>query len=568
MANTSLNLTAVPGISTVSPTPISPTAPVTQPTSTQPTQYGSPVIGYSTSYGAAANTANSYLANLNKIPSSGISSSAMPQQNSNLGSATSAATSSITGVGGSAPSQYAPGTQSYNNIFAAQNPGSQNGGSSTQSSSSSYGSSSVPQYGNASNSFVGGVLQNLQSMGIQVANAGLQTQLQNANLANQQIQLQYNSDLAQDNAQYSNDYQQLQQQHQNAVGAAAAQIATADPFGVQSSSTNTGYMTKLNNMFTQQANFLNNSYQAQQVALQNGQASAVLSIDQQINTANQAFQQNVFGLLQGTASSLLQNSQFQQTQQTKLLGQFRSTLSSLNLDPSAVQGMSDQQISQTAWGQIGLSAGLTPDQIRAEAGTQTVGEAGVQTAQANTAISAENAATNAQRAQYEGIQTAIAQGNYGTAKTTQYSTYANAISGYNDLKNTLYGSGSQQFTDLINSFLKNPDSNYAAVTAQLGTGGMSIFQAIYGHTPTAAELSSFLGQAAQSSDVRSALLNLVGQQLKNTVGNAITTDSANPLMANSPVLSQLQSALGSLNANPTNSNLPTFASSPAFSITQ
>ncbi len=335
-------------------------------------------------FGTDNNTENFVAANtqnLNTLSSSGISSSAQPTINSQTQGAVTGSTNNLMGNNQNNNSGYSGSNIAYSNPGNGnQNTGISNVKTDANGNSTTTNYSTTPaQLGSNSGdvtSYLYGLVQNSTGQQIGSLNTSYQLSLQNAAIANQQLQLQYNTGLGSLNTQYQQAYQQLNTQHQNSIGSAISQIATADPFGTNASSANTGYINKINDMYSQQATFLTNSYNQQQVALTNGEIEGALGIQQSINNAQSSFSQNLASVMSGMNSALVGITQQQQSKTLQSQSLFESNLKSTDLyntklpDGTQLSSITDPNdsklqdwIKTSTLGQQGLAAGYTPEQI-------------------------------------------------------------------------------------------------------------------------------------------------------------------------------------------------------------
>jgi hypothetical protein len=318
--------------------------------------------------------------NLGQTAPSGIVSSAQVPINQQSGQAVSNGTSAITGLGGPTPPQPAPQTTQQGGQQTSTGEGN-NTNQSTQYNPSG-------NYMDTMNYMMGFLGQGVQA-GENAAGNAYQTQIANAALANQQLQLSYNTSLGSLNQQYNQSFQQLQTQHANTVGAAVSQMSAADPMGVQSSSFATGYIGKINDIYSQQSDFLTQAYGQQQTALQNGEASAAIGIQQQINQASAQYGQQIASLQMGLAQSMqgiaqfgVTQANFQQSRTLQSQSNFDSflkgtTLTGVNPDSS----LQDLQASYPTLFTEGQQAGFSPDDVAKSIRTGTVAAKNSQIAQ-------------------------------------------------------------------------------------------------------------------------------------------------------------------------------------------
>lgn len=232
----------------------------------------------------------------------------------------------------------ANGMNTVNGGSTGSNPSGQTQASTQQSSNGTQGLDPVTSMFQNYSQQVGQVLSSTVGNQTGAAQNVYNATLQNAQLANQSIQLQYNTGLGQLNTQYNQQFQTLQTQHAQAVGSATAAIAAADPLGMQGGSFASGYVGKINDLFSQQASFLTAAYGQQQQALANGEMESTLGIQQQINTAQANFGQQLASIQSGAMQSLLQLgqtglgiAQFEQSRQLQSQSLFESTLKGTNL---------------------------------------------------------------------------------------------------------------------------------------------------------------------------------------------------------------------------------------------
>lgn len=267
---------------------------------------------------------------LNQTPSSGFVSSAQPTVNNQTGTAVSGSTSTLTGSTGNT------GTNPQGTGTAYQPTSGEGGGVSMYDQNGNLTPQGFVNY--ATNQIVGAAGASRDA----ILGAYNMT-IQNAALANQSLQLQYNTALGKMNQEYAQNMQQLQTQHMNTIGSAVSQMAAADPMGVNSSSFATGYIGKINDMYSQTVGFLNAAYQQQQTALMNGEAEQAIAIQQGINNANAQLGSQIANLnssmmqaLVGAQQSGVQMSQFQQSKQLQAQGIFNTQLSSMSLPMDAL----------------------------------------------------------------------------------------------------------------------------------------------------------------------------------------------------------------------------------------
>lgn len=192
---------------------------------------------------------------------------------------------------------------------------------------------------------VANVLQSTTANSTNAASNVYNATIQNAQLANQSIGLQYNTALGNLNTQYQQSFQQLQQQHAQSVGSATAAIAAADPLGMQGGSFASSYVGKINDLYSQQATFMNNAYSQQQTSLANGDMQASLGIQQQINTAQANFGQQLAQIQSGAMSTVLQMgqtalgvAQFEYSKQQQSLSMGTSAANTFMLPATQLQG--------------------------------------------------------------------------------------------------------------------------------------------------------------------------------------------------------------------------------------
>lgn len=239
---------------------------------------------WATAYAQARNTQTSPINTVVQTPNGIFNSSAQPIVQSQSNQGVSNAFGGLSGQNAPSP---APQSQ----------PASQGGTQSTGSTPSFNGTD------------WGGFLTNLSSMitnaagGQQnAANASLRLGWQVYNNTLQAAQSNYNAGLAQLNASYQNDYQNLMVSHQQQMGTALTQIASLDPYGNSSGSAQ-AYVGQMNSLFGIASAQLTNAYNAQQVALQNGQTQAAIAaqnqIDQTISTYNTTMANIQAGMVQG-----------------------------------------------------------------------------------------------------------------------------------------------------------------------------------------------------------------------------------------------------------------------------
>ena len=312
------------------------------------------------------NSGYSPIANANQPTASGFNSSAQVGVNQNSVVGMTNATNGI--INGGQPQQQPPQPQ-----FQQPQQGGQDSGA------------------NNTVGFMAGQAAGAYQTGVGAYTQAYNLQLQNAQLANQSIGLQYNTALAGLNQQYNQQFQTLQTQHMNTIGAAVQQMSQADPMGTQSSSFASGYIGKVNDMYSQQASFLNAAYNQQQVALQNGQAQAAIGIQQQINAAQSQFSQGIAQLNQGLASSMTSiaqfaqgQSNFQQSRSLQSQTNFESALKGTNLtgvDPNA--SLADLQSNYPNLFTEGQQAGFSDEQVAQSIKTGTLATKNTQIAQQN-----------------------------------------------------------------------------------------------------------------------------------------------------------------------------------------
>ena len=282
---------------------------------------------------------NGTMAGLNQTPASGFVSSAQPTINNQTTTAVSNSTGNITGVNGGqsqTQTQTGAGVGGYSNNGSSGNGNSGNSGGSLYNQDGSYNPQGFVNY--ATNQIV-----NSAGASRDAILGSYNATIQNAALANQSLQLQYNTALGKMNQQYNQNFQQLQTQHMNSIGSAVSQMAAADPMGVNSSSFGGGYVGKINDMYGQTVTFLNSAYAQQQAALENGKAEQVIAIQGQINDANAQLGQQLANLnstmsnaLVGAQQTGVGMSQFQQSRQLQAQGIFNSQLNSMALPTDAL----------------------------------------------------------------------------------------------------------------------------------------------------------------------------------------------------------------------------------------
>lgn len=487
-------------------------------------------------------SAATQVATLNTLPASGISSSGMVNSNQNSQSAVASATSSIVNPtsGGLPSSSQGYVTMTNGNLLNPatgviyNSQGQQVGAQSPNSSGS-------PTSTSGANGALTGTVNAAQGA-LGAYSTAYQTTLANAGLASQSLQLQYQTQLGSINNQYSQDYTQLMQQHQNAVGNAVATMAASDPFdqGGQSSP----YVSKINQMFTQQATFLNNNYAQQQIALTNGDVEGALGIQQDINNAASTFSTNLANLQMGVAQASLNQQNFQQTTSIAQQNAFNNTLRTLdtsqlvatNPDGTINQQQTYSNIMSSPLGQYSTQSGgyIDPTSIYNSVLTGTTAGAQLGISKEQLGISATNAATNQYRAQLQGITTSSSQNTALSAKATQYSQYSDAISGIQSIANNLSNS---TFTNTLESYVKSadPSSQYSYMTTLLGQDGMNVLTVANGGVkPDATQLQSLLATATKNGTDQSSLVSNLASQIQNTIENQTKVDSVSPIAGFSP----------------------------------
>lgn len=377
-----------------------------------------------------------------------------------------------------------------------------------QSGVSAQGQGTTPQtpLGSTLQTMQGNTLAGYQS-GLGAINSNYQIQLQNAQLSNQQLGLSYNTALGGLNQQYNQAFQQLQTQHMNTIGAAVSQMSQADPMGLQNSSFSSGYVGKVNDMYSQQASFLTSAYNQQQVALQNGQASAALNIQQQINQAQANFSQQIASLNQGLANSMSGIAQFGQQQQTTTTSQFTQLLNSTQLtgvNAQATTGELQQQFPNLF--QLGQQAGFQPDQIAQSIRTGTQAQASLLQRRSDLALKWQTATAQYGNAINPGGGTS---GSGATSPATGLSDWGSKlITGGGGA--ALTSSGGQSVTKALTGMISSasPD-NLNTLIGFVNSGNSNVFTSSVGGL-----LNSFfganIGDITSSKDVASAASEFLG----------------------------------------------------------
>lgn len=506
---------------------------------------------------------------------SGFVSSAQPQVNQQTQTATTNAANNLVNPG-QQPQTQPQGVQQTGTQANTQNGGSNQGTGNTQPTGTDQNGKYDPNSGwGGFMSYATNLISQTTGASANALSNSYNLTLQNAALANQQIGLQYSTALGGLNTQYNQAFQQLQTQHANTVGAAVSQMATADPQGVNTSSFAGGYIGKINDMYNQQATFLTSAYNQQQVALQNGQASAALGIQQSINSANAQFGTQMAGLQQGMATALMGIGQFgvsqENFQQSRLLQSqalFESSLKGSNLagvDPNATTTQLEMQFPILF--QEGQQAGYSSDAVADSIRQGTISYKNSQIAQQNLYLSYARA-----QAEYGGNALNIGGGSGSNTPSgsTTLSPWAQgiisssaggaALSAHPEVLKTLTDmttAASPQNIQAISDFVNT--GNTDKVSSVLGGFLNGLFGANLGNITSSQDLissgSTYLSKLGIDPKTFSNLANQTPQTraevmlgvINNVEGQLMSSGNINSKVYNlSPVAGDLDSAYQSL----------------------
>lgn len=207
------------------------------------------------------------------------------------------------------------------------------------------------------------------------ATQGLFQNMQNA------LQMQYNADLAKNNAQYDALFQNLAQQHTAALGVAAQNAATLNPYSTsKGATTDVNFAGAINDKYQQQASQLNEQAQAAQQELAAGNYSSYVALQGKMQDAQTSFTSSMTNILQNYQSQQIAKAkaaqdlvEFNQGESDKAVTQYTDTLSKIQLpSPEQLKGMTDDQLMALPAVQQGLKAGYSLSGIKADLNSAAV----------------------------------------------------------------------------------------------------------------------------------------------------------------------------------------------------
>lgn len=196
-------------------------------------------------------------------------------------------------------------------------------------------------------------------------NAAMQsvfTNMQNA------LQMNYNAELAQSNQQYGALFQQLADQHGSAIGMAAQNSISLNPYSTaRGATTNLNFASSIDNKYQEQAQSLQAQANAAQAALQAGNYKDYVSLQGSMVSQQNQFTSSMNTILQNYNASQTQKAkdqldleEFNKQEGDKAVSQYTDSLSKVQLPtPEDISKMTDNELMALPAVQQGLAAGYT-----------------------------------------------------------------------------------------------------------------------------------------------------------------------------------------------------------------
>jgi hypothetical protein len=189
------------------------------------------------------------------------------------------------------------------------------------------------------------------------------------------LQMNFNAELAQHNAQYGSLFSELSTQHTAALGVAAQNAASLNPYSTaKGATTDLNFAGAINDKYQAQAQSLAQQASAALQALQAGNYKDYIALQTQMQDQQNNFTTGMTSILQNYQSQQLAQAkaaqdleEFNQTEADKTVTEYTDALSHIQLpSPTELSKMTDDELMALPAVQRGLAAGYTLDGVKSD----------------------------------------------------------------------------------------------------------------------------------------------------------------------------------------------------------